>query len=173
MNNVSKKITVYKSLSALLFHYRFPEEELLCKIICTISKLLKQINTLLLQELYLLSSLASGKREWNCHIFTNMSILYLNLLIWYSKALLLFIFQLQMEDKHVLCLVAQSDSLHPMTVSTRLLCPWNSQARILEWVSMPSFRGSSQPRGRTQVSHIAGRFFAVWATREAHEYWNR
>ena len=27
-------------------------------------------------------------------------------------------------------------------------------------------RGSSQPRGRTQVSHIAGRFFTIWATRE-------
>ena len=33
------------------------------------------------------------------------------------------------------------------------------QARILEWVAMPSFRGSSQPRDGTQVSHIAGRFF--------------
>ena len=33
------------------------------------------------------------------------------------------------------------------------------QARTLEWVSMPSSRGSSQIRNRTQVSHIAGRFF--------------
>ena len=41
------------------------------------------------------------------------------------------------------------------------------QARILEWVSMPSFRGSSQPRDRTQVSHIAGGFFTRWAIREA------
>ena len=32
---------------------------------------------------------------------------------------------------------------------------------------MPSSRGSSQSRDRTQVSHIAGRFFTVWATREA------
>ena len=31
------------------------------------------------------------------------------------------------------------------------------QARILEWVAMPSSRGSSQPRDRTQVSCIAGR----------------
>ena len=30
------------------------------------------------------------------------------------------------------------------------------QARILEWVAMPSSRGSSQPRDRTQVSLIAG-----------------
>ena len=32
---------------------------------------------------------------------------------------------------------------------------------------MPSSRGSSQPRDWTQVSHIAGWFFTVWATREA------
>ena len=41
------------------------------------------------------------------------------------------------------------------------------QARILEWVAMPSSRGSSQPRDQTQVSCIAGRFFTIWATREA------
>ena len=29
------------------------------------------------------------------------------------------------------------------------------QARILEWVTIPSSRGSSQPRDQTQVSHIA------------------
>ena len=33
------------------------------------------------------------------------------------------------------------------------------QARILEWVTMPSSRGSSQPRDQTQVSCISGRFF--------------
>ena len=48
-----------------------------------------------------------------------------------------------------------------------LLCPRDSQARIREWVAMPSSRGSSQPRDQTQVSHIAGRFFTSWATREA------
>ena len=35
------------------------------------------------------------------------------------------------------------------------------QARILEWVAMPSFRGSSQPRDQTQVSLIAGRSFII------------
>ena len=30
--------------------------------------------------------------------------------------------------------------------------------RILEWVAFPFSRGSSQPRNRTQLSHIAGRF---------------
>ena len=33
--------------------------------------------------------------------------------------------------------------------------------KILEWVAMPSARGSSQPRDRTQVSRIAGGFFTV------------
>ena len=42
------------------------------------------------------------------------------------------------------------------------------QARILEWTAMPSSRGSSQPRHQTQVSFTAGRFFTIWATREAH-----
>ena len=36
-----------------------------------------------------------------------------------------------------------------------------SQARILEWVAMPSSRGSSQPRDQTQVSHIAGGFCTI------------
>ena len=38
------------------------------------------------------------------------------------------------------------------------------QARILEWVAIFSCRGSSRPRDWTQVSFIAGIF---WATREA------
>ena len=42
------------------------------------------------------------------------------------------------------------------------------QARILEWIAMPSSRGSSQPRDQTQVSRIAGRFFTSWDTREVH-----
>ena len=33
------------------------------------------------------------------------------------------------------------------------------QARILEWAAFPFSRGSSQPRDRTQISHIARRFF--------------
>ena len=42
------------------------------------------------------------------------------------------------------------------------------QARILEWVAIPFSRGSFQPRDQTKVSHIAGRFFTVWAIREAY-----
>ena len=35
------------------------------------------------------------------------------------------------------------------------------QARVLEWVAMPSTRGSCRPRDRTWVSYIAGRFFTT------------
>ena len=38
------------------------------------------------------------------------------------------------------------------------------QARILEWVAVPSSRGSSQLRDRSQVSHVAGRVFTICAT---------
>ena len=41
------------------------------------------------------------------------------------------------------------------------------QARTLEWVAISYSRVSSQPRNQTQVSCITGRFFTVWATREA------
>ena len=45
------------------------------------------------------------------------------------------------------------------------------QARILEWVAMPSARGSSRPRDLTLVSYIsytAGGFFTTSVTGEAH-----
>ena len=51
-----------------------------------------------------------------------------------------------------------SDSLRPHTVHGIL------QARRLEWVAVPFSNGSSQPRERSQVSRITGRFFT---TREA------
>ena len=41
------------------------------------------------------------------------------------------------------------------------------RARILEWLAVPFSRESSQPRGQTQISCIAGWFFTIWATREA------
>ena len=69
-----------------------------------------------------------------------------------------------------LCLVTQSCS----TLCNTMDCspPGSSvhgvlQARLLECVAIPSYRGSSQPRDQTPVSCIAGRFFTVWASREA------
>ena len=71
---------------------------------------------------------------------------------------------------HILCLVAQSCLCDPTDCSP----PGSSvygipQARILEWVAIPFSRGSSQPRDQTQVSCISGRFFTIWASREALE----
>ena len=40
------------------------------------------------------------------------------------------------------------------------------QARVLEWVAISFSRGSSWPRDRTWVSHIIGRHFTIWVTRE-------
>jgi len=73
----------------------------------------------------------------------------------------------------MLCLVAQlcSTLCNPMDCS--LPAPLSMgilQARILEWVAMPSSRGSSQHRYWTQVSCIADRFSTIWATRETHTH---
>ena len=49
-----------------------------------------------------------------------------------------------------------SNSLRPPGVYT----VWAIlQDRIVEWVAFPFSRASSQPRNRSLVSHIAGRFF--------------
>ena len=40
------------------------------------------------------------------------------------------------------------------------------QARVLECVAISFSRGSSRPRDQTQVSHVAGRCFTLWVTRE-------
>ena len=48
------------------------------------------------------------------------------------------------------------------------------QARILEWVAMPSSRGSSRPRDQTHISHISCTGKQVlyhWATWEAADIW--
>ena len=43
----------------------------------------------------------------------------------------------------------------------------DTNARVLEWITIPFSRGYSQPRDQTPVSCIAGRFFTIWTTREA------
>ena len=44
------------------------------------------------------------------------------------------------------------------------------QARELEWVAIPFSRGSLQPRDRTQVFCIPGRFSTSWAWEDTHIY---
>ena len=39
-----------------------------------------------------------------------------------------------------------------------------SRREYLEWVAISFSRGSLWLRDQTQVSHIAGRFFIIWAT---------
>ena len=50
------------------------------------------------------------------------------------------------------------------------------QVRILEWVAMPSSRGSSRPRDRTCISSTCRQILYYWATWEARQaqrrmYW--
>ena len=45
---------------------------------------------------------------------------------------------------------------------------WILQIRIQEWVAMPSYRGSSQPRNWTWISCIWGRIFTISVTWEAY-----
>ena len=54
-----------------------------------------------------------------------------------------------------------SDALRPHGLSSL----W-----IREWVAFPFSRGSSPPRGWTQVSRTAGGSFTSWATAEAQEW---
>ena len=72
----------------------------------------------------------------------------------------------------MLCCAVLSRSVHVWlfvtTWTVALQAPLSMgilQARILEWVAMPSSRRSSQPMERIQVSCTAGRFFTIWATR--------
>ena len=75
--------------------------------------------------------------------------------------------------KSLSCVSLQSHGLLP----TKLLCQWDFSKsiervlqyfpRVLEWVAISFSRGSSWPRDWTWVSHIAGRCFTLWATREA------
>ena len=53
------------------------------------------------------------------------------------------------------CRSAASDSLPPHGLYVHGIL----QARTPEWGTFPSSKGSSQPRDRTQVSQIAGKFF--------------
>ena len=56
-----------------------------------------------------------------------------------------------------LCPTLRLHRLHP----TRLLCPWNSLAKILEWVAISFFRGSPQgsnlglPHFRRVLHHVS------------------
>ena len=97
------------------------------------------------------ASLRAFGRAYDC-----MYTLIASSLILYNK---LFIASFQYGLCAVLCLVAQSCPIStPWTVTHQAPLSMGTQARILEWVAMPSSRGSSQPRDRNQVS-------LIWAVR--------
>ena len=69
------------------------------------------------------------------------------------------------------CLTCDPMDCSPPGSSVHGLC----QARILEWVAMPSSRGSSQARDRTRSltsSALAGGFFTTSSSWEAHSSTN-
>ena len=59
-----------------------------------------------------------------------------------------------------------SNSVMSWTVAFQAPFPGISQARILEWISIPFPRGSFWYRDWTQVSCISSRFFTIWTTWE-------
>ena len=105
---------------------------------------------------------SQGLMTWDPHIL-KFSAFVLVCLVWECRLFLTFL-----SPSSSSCRSVVSDSLQPVDCS-----PSGSsihgilQARILEGVAISFSRGSSWPRDRTQVSHIAGRCFNLWATREA------
>ena len=86
---------------------------------------------------------------------------------WKVKVKMLWFIAGRLYFRPWMCLAAQSclfETLwtvaHQAPLSMGIL-----QARTLEWVAMPSSRGSSQSRDQTQVSLIVGGFFTIWALR--------
>ena len=74
------------------------------------------------------------------------------------------------ENESVKVLVAQPcpSVCNPMDCSPPGYCVHGIfQVRVLKWVAIPFSKGSSQPRDQTWVFCTAGRFFSIWATREA------
>ena len=90
-----------------------------------------------------------------------------NLFSWSLKSLGMMTSAMKLKDT---CSLEESENENEVAQSCPTLCdpvdcspPGSSihgilQARILEWVAIFFSRGSSQPRYRTQVSHIAGRY---------------
>ena len=95
-------------------------------------------------------------------------------IIWSLSSLGTAACSIQSVDSTITCVEAQSLSrvwlrshgLQP----ARLLCPWISLARILEWVAISFSRWSSWPRDRTHVScsHTGKQILYHCGTWEAH-----
>ena len=102
-----------------------------------------------------------------------MSLQYQSIsILWETKAVdlkldqLLFIFTLKVKVAQLCPSLCDPMDCSPPGSSVHGI----HQARILAWVAVPFSKGFLQLWHRTQVSHIAGKFFTSWATREAQEY---
>ena len=112
---------------------------------------------------YWMVCLGNEQRSF-CHFWDCIQVLHLGLFCW------LWFFLSDSCPRHAKTLQLCSILWNPMDCSL----PGASvhgilQARILEWVAMPSSRGSSRPTDRTlhcKFSCTAGRFFTVWAARD-------
>ena len=101
-------------------------------------------------------------RDRSCISSTAGSLLHCRQILYYWA-----ISEAHCESESVSCSVLP-DFLWPHGLKpTWLLCHGIFQSRILEWFSISFSRGLSQPRDQTLVSCTAGRFFTIWATREA------
>ena len=58
----------------------------------------------------------------------------------------------------------------PWTIACQLLCPWNFQARILEWVAISSSKGSPWSRHWTHISFISRQILYHCPTWEARPF---
>ena len=105
-------------------------------------------------------------RKWEVTEQVNDGI---NLDLWPCISMYSFILHSSVLCCAVLSHSVVSDSVTPWTVAHQApLSMGILQARVLEWVAIPYSRGSSQARDQTQVSHIAGKLFTIWAIRDLH-----
>ena len=132
------------------------------------------------------SKVLSQKHPWCVLPTSHPNNLHAREFVWWQLCLVKGILT---EDKALLSSVNLSQShlslaLVPTTIQQGkwkslscvwlLATPWTVvhgilQTRIPEWVAFPFSRGSYQPRDRTQVSRIAGRFFTSWAIQGSHK----
>ena len=68
-------------------------------------------------------------------------------------------------------LVTQSCPTLHNPMDTRLLCSWDSPGKNTRVGCHSLLQGIFPTQGSNQVSRIAGRFFTVWASREAQVKW--
>ena len=129
---------------------------------------------------------SSGDGHLSCfHVLTNVNSAAVNIGVQVSFWIRVFIFSRYVPRNRiaesygnsifsfvkicVLCVSRSvaSNSLGPLDYSPPISSVHGiSQARILEWITIPFSRGSSWPQNQTWVSCIAGRFFTIWATGE-------